>query len=124
MLAGELLPEKRKKLEREEKTRRKKVEDTMQKKSMEAWMNLKKEGNKRGKLDSTKVEYAEKNQQVPERGERGVQTLRERTAIFGETVSEKLERDRNKRKIEKKAKEKEERGKRVTEKRDMFERGG
>ena len=37
----------RKKLERVEKTRRRKVEDTVQKKSMETWMNLRKDGKKR-----------------------------------------------------------------------------
>ena len=80
---------------------------------------MRKEGGEDRKIDSKKVDYAEMEHQV----EGGGKTVRERTTMFGETRLEKLEREREKKKIEKRAREKVERGKKVTEKRRLFERG-
>ena len=92
-----------------------------QKRGIESWITRKREEGRKEKPEEGEVRDTEREVQV----EGGVKRLsRERSIIFGERVSEKLEREREKRKVEKLLREREDRGKRVTEKRKLYEGGG
>ena len=78
-------------------------------------MTKRKEGEVDSKIEGGgKVDYNERVNQKERM--KTTTTLRERATVFGETRLEKIEREREKIKVEKRARDKVERGKKVTEK--------
>ena len=78
------------------------------------------EGEVDSKREDERVDYNERDDLVERK--KTTKTLRDRTKIFGETRMEKVEREREKIKVEKRERDKVERGKKVTEKRKIYER--